>query len=153
MRFTFNFGDQGPLLFSFWVLDTPTQFLMSCVVIGSLSYFSEVLSEHRARLHVPHANGGTGAHVHWKTLLYVAHLALSTVLMLIAMTMNVWIIGSVLLGAGLGFLQHAQVRLTQRDDASHCGTSATSSSSSLVEQRRVTRNGADDSEDDLGQRV
>jgi hypothetical protein len=150
MLFTFNFGDQGPLLFSFWVLDTATQFLMSCVVIGSLSFFNEVLSEHRARLH---ANGGGGAHVHWKTLLYVAQLALSTVLMLITMTMNVWIIGSVLLGAGLGFLQHAQVRLTQRDDASHCGTSATSSSSSLVDQRRATRNGIDDSEEDLGPRV
>jgi hypothetical protein len=121
MLFSTAIEGQGALFFSFWVLDSRWQFFLSCLIVASLSYGNELLYEHRAKLHA------TPSSLRLKTFFYCAQLALGTVTMLVTMTMNVWLILSVIVGAGIGFYQHADKRLSMRNNtnnaSSHCDAS------------------------------
>lgn len=118
MHMTFHFDRHGHVLFEWWHVQSDAQFLATCLAIIALAIMFECLAEFRVLVHAQPRR------LAFKTLLHVAQLLLGYVLMLVAMTYNVFYIACILGGAAIGFFAFAQTRATQRDDAAHCGSSS-----------------------------
>lgn len=133
MHMTFHFERHGHVLFDWWHVDSDAKFVATCLCIVALAILFECLGEYRAMVHISSGGGSaTTRRLGFKTLLHLLQLLHGYVLMLIAMTYNVFYIASILLGAGVGFFAFARTRAAQRDDGAHCGSSAASLNNSGI---------------------
>jgi len=146
MNMFFHFGLGDTILFEFW---KPTQvgtLIASMIVIFLISFLYEALKFYREHLYrksfrtiqfntitIPVENGGTIKETQkavqvkmlswmhsWQTVLHMAQVILSYLLMLIFMTYNIWLCIAVILGAGSGYFFFGWKKSLVVDITEHC---------------------------------
>ena len=141
----FHFGSCETILFKSWTVQTPWMFFLATIIIFAVSFGYEGLKHMREKLYtaipepVPRLAkvGSEESNINQaprkscatyiisqrhivQTLLHVVQVLLSYMLMLIAMTFNMYLILAIVLGAAAGYFCFGWIRTRLVDWQEHC---------------------------------